>query len=74
MSNVKERILGAVTVMSDSDAQKVWELIEATFLLANAETVNPDPEELAALRKYHSGDPEYQPAISQADLLKELDL
>lgn len=24
MSNVKERIFGAVTIMSDEDAEKVW--------------------------------------------------
>ena len=36
MSNVQERILGAVTVMSDKDAEKIWELIQGTFALANA--------------------------------------
>lgn len=35
MSNVKERIFGAVTIMSDEDAEKVWNLIQATFLLNN---------------------------------------
>ena len=28
MSNVKERIFGAVTIMSDEDAEKVWNLKE----------------------------------------------
>ena len=37
MSNVKERILGAVTIMSEKDAEKVWELIQGTFCLSNAE-------------------------------------
>ena len=27
MSNVKERIFGAVTIMSDEDAEKVWKLL-----------------------------------------------
>ena len=40
MSNIKERIFGAVTVMS----------------------------------AYKSGDPDYQPSVSQEDLLKELNL
>lgn len=44
MSNVKERIFGAVTIMSDEDAEKVWNLIQATFLLNNVEEVTPDPE------------------------------
>ena len=31
MSNIKERILGAVTVMTDEDAKLVWRLIEEQF-------------------------------------------
>lgn len=54
MSNVKERIFGAVTIMSDEDAEKVWNLIQAAFLLNNVEEVTPDPEEIAALNAYHS--------------------
>ena len=27
MSNIKERILGAVTVMSDNDANTLWKII-----------------------------------------------
>ena len=38
MSEVKERILGAVTIMSEQDAEKVWELIKSVFALSNAET------------------------------------
>lgn len=74
MSDVKERIFGAVTVMSEEDAQKVWELIQGTFVLANAEVVEADPEEAAALAAYHNGDPDYQPAITHEDLIKELGL
>lgn len=74
MSNIKERIFGAVTIMSEEDAEKVWNLIQATFLLNNAEEVAPEPEELAALDAYHSGDPDYQPTLSQEEVLKELGL
>lgn len=74
ISNVKERIFGAVTIMSDEDAEKVWNLIQATFLLNNVEEVTPDPDEIAALNAYHSGDPDYQPAMSQEEVLKELGL
>ncbi len=31
MSNVKERIIGAVAIMSEKDAIRVWELIQGTF-------------------------------------------
>ena len=50
MSNVKERILGAVTIMSEKDAEKVWNLIQSAFALSNAEEVVPDEEELAAMK------------------------
>ena len=74
MSSVKERILGAVTVMNESDAQKIWDLIQATFTLNNADAVLPDSEEIQALNSYHAGDPEYQPFVSQEELMKELEL
>lgn len=74
MSNVKERILGAVTIMNEKDAEKVWELIQATFALSNAEEVSPNPDELSAIQAYKSGDPDYQPSITHEQLLKELEL
>ena len=74
MSNVKERIIGAVTIMSEEEAEKVWNLIQASFILSDVEEVEPDPEELEALHRYEAGDPEYQPSISAEDLKKELGL
>lgn len=74
MSNVKERILGAVTIMSEKDAEKVWNLIQSAFALNNAEEVAPDPDELVALKAYASGDPDYQPSLSHDDVMKELGL
>ena len=72
MSNIKERIFGAVTVMSEEDAQKVWDLILSTFALDNIEQIVPDPDEQAAMDAYKNGNPDYQPSVSQEDLLKEL--
>ena len=74
MSNIKERIFGAVTVMSEEDAQKVWELILSTFSLDSIEQVLPEPEEQAAINAYQHGDPDYQPSVSQEDLIRELNL
>ena len=74
MSNIKERIFGAVTVMSEEDAQKVWDLILSTFALDNIEQIVPDPDEQAAMDAYKNGNPDYQPSVSQEDLLKELNL
>ena len=58
MSNVKERIFGAVTIMSEEDAVKVWNLIQGAFALSNAEEVAPYPDELAAIAAYKAGDPD----------------
>ena len=74
MSNIKERIFGAVTVMSEEDAQKVWDLILSTFTLDNIEQVVPEPDEQAIMNAYKNGVPDYQPSVSQEDLLKELNL
>ena len=74
MSNIKERIIGAVTIMSEKDAAKIWELIQGTFALNNAEEVVPESDELTALEAFNTGDPEYQPTVSQAELMKELGL
>lgn len=49
MSSVKERIIGAVTIMNEKDAEKIWEIIQSTFILSQAETTVPNADELAAL-------------------------
>ena len=60
--------------MSEEDAQKVWDLILSTFALDNIEQVVPEPDEQAIMKAYKNGDPNYQPSVSQEDLLKELNL
>ena len=74
MSTVKERILGAVTIMSEEDAEKVWDLIRGAFALSNAEKAVPDAEEISAFNAYKAGAEEYQPSCSHEELLKELGL
>ena len=74
MSSVKERIIGAVSIMSEKDAEKVWQSILATFALSNAEETEPLPDEIVAIEAYRNGDPEYQPVYSQEEVLKELGL
>lgn len=44
------------------------------MILANAEEAEPDEDELKILKAYKNGDPEYQPAITHEELLKELGL
>lgn len=74
MSTVKERIIGAVSIMPEKEAEKLWTLIQETFALSNAEEVEPDEDEIKALNAFHNGDPDYQPVYSQKDVLKELGL
>ncbi len=62
------RIIGAITIMSESDAEKVWKIIMQEF----SEEVDPSEEELEIIKAYNSGDEEYQPYISHQDIKKEL--
>ena len=55
-------------------AEKVWNLIQASFILSDVEEIEPDPEELEALRRYEAGEPDYQPSISAENLKRELGL
>lgn len=52
MSSIKERILGAITVMTDEDAKKVWQLITEQFPSSwdNIETVEPDEWDLEMIK------------------------
>ena len=41
-------------------------------VLNNVEQIVPDPDEQAAMDAYKNGNPDYQPSVSQENLLKEL--
>ena len=71
MSAIKERILGAVTVMSDEDAASMWSFIVQQFGFPEDDATE---EEIEIMRKYRNGDDEYQPYTSHNDLKKELGL
>ena len=55
-------------------AEKVWNLIQTSFILSDVEEIEPDPEELEALRRYEAVEPDYQPSISAENLKRELGL
>ena len=71
MSVIKERILGAITVMSDTDALKIWGIIQMQFSFPQD---MPTDDEVKIIEAYKNGDEEYQPHISHDDLKKELGL
>lgn len=75
MTAIKERILGAVTVMNDTEAEAVWELIVSNFSKNwdDIETVTPDEWDKQMLADIES-DPECREFVSKEDAMKELGL
>lgn len=76
MSAIKERIFGAVTIMDDSDAEKVWDFVINNLSPRSwddIEEVSPDEWDLKMLDEIDT-DSDCHKFISQEDLLKELDL
>lgn len=76
MTAIKERILGAVSVMSDADAETVWELIMTNFpkrTWDDIETVVPDEWDLEMLHDAKTN-PDCKEFISSEDAMKELGL
>jgi len=76
---VRERIIGAISVMDDQDVSFVWELIQKHFPAPDIELVHIDsdeltPEEKEVVEAYRRGDEEYQPFMTHEDLKKELGL
>ncbi len=76
MSAVKERIFGAVTVMSEVDAEKVWEMILNNIpsrSWENVEEVTPDEWDKKMLSDVKEN-PDCNEFISEEELMKELNL
>ena len=75
MSAVKERILGAVTVMNENDAQILWNMITQTFGVnwENIEEIEPDDWDLQMLSEIRS-DSEGHEFVAEKDAMKELGL
>lgn len=75
MSAVKERILGAITVMNENDAQKLWNIIIEKFGVSweNLEEVEPDDWDLQMLQEIKTN-PECNEFVSEKEAMKELGL
>lgn len=75
MSAVKERIIGAVTVMNEEDAKQFWEIILHEFSSKNnwddIEEVDPDEWDIEMLADIES-DPDCKSFISEKELLDNL--
>lgn len=76
MTAIKERILGAVSVMSDADAETVWKLILTNFPKRSwddIETEAPDEWDLKMLADVKNN-PDCKEFISSEETMKELGL
>lgn len=71
MSAIKERIVGAVTVMSEEDAVKVWDIIRFQFSVPSD---MPSEDEENIIRAYKQGVDDYIPYLTHNDLKKDLGL
>lgn len=76
MNAVKERILGAVTIMNDADAAALWDFIVHRFnnrSWEDIEEVTPDEWDLKILDEIEN-DPDCHEFISSKNALKHLGL
>lgn len=78
MEAVKERIIGAITLMSVDEAMSIWEYIISTHShrvsLNDLPEVEPTPEEAKIVADYENGVEKYQPYISHEALKQQLNL
>jgi len=76
MTAVKERIMGAVTLMNNDTAEKFWKLIQNHYIISSKnwegiEEAEPDEIDLLMLKEIES-DPDCHEFISSDELMKEL--
>ncbi len=74
MSSIKERILGAVTIMSEKDANTLWKIILDNFSeWENIEEIEPDEADLSMLKEIEEN-PDCKIFVSNDDAMRELGL
>lgn len=78
MSAVKERLIGAITVMTENEALLLWEDLKNSYTkrsdLTDVDEVEPTDEEIKILDAFENDDPKYAPDTSIEDLKSELGL
>ncbi len=74
MSDVKERILGAVTVMSENDANTLWKIIIDNFSgWEKVEEIEPDETDMTMLKEIETN-PDCKSFVSSEEAMKMLGL
>ena len=71
MSNIKERLLGAITVMDEATAQKVWNFVLEQVEWNSIEETEPDKIDLQMLRESKI-DPDCHEFASEDDVRRVL--
>lgn len=78
MSAVKERLIGAITLMTENEALLLWEDLKNSYTqrnnLSEVEETEPTEEEIKILDAFENDDPDYAPDTSIEDLKNELGL
>lgn len=78
MTATKERIIGAVYLMNDKDAEFFWKLIQNRYTVSpktwdDIEEVEPDEVDLAMLKEIEENSDCHE-FVSQEEAMKELGL
>ena len=78
MTAIKERIIGAVSLMSNKEAEDFWNLIQNRYIILpknwdNIEEIEPDEIDLQMLDEIKA-DPDCHSFVSSEEAMKELDL
>lgn len=77
MSSVKERLIGAITIMNETDAQSLWDSIQKSYVSkrkswADIETIEPDSADAQMLKEIEA-DPECHEFAAPDEALKLFD-
>lgn len=78
MTATKERIMGAVALMSEKEAENFWTLIQNHYTISpktwkDIEEVTPDEIDLVMLKEIEA-DPDCHEFLSADEVMKELNL
>ncbi len=73
MNIFKERIIGAITVMSNNDLEKLWDILKTQFNNSwdNIEEIEPDEIDIKMLNEIENN-PDCKVFVSENDALKQL--
>ena len=75
MSDIKQRLIGAITVMDEDGAQRLWKIVEGLYSDDGWSSISeeePDEIDLQMIREA-LGDPDCREFVSAEEILSSLD-